>query len=121
MMKKYDRAEIKLQWMAALLGGEYQQTKQRLRAGRGKGFCCLGVACDLYSQLEGEGEWEEVKHPAYENPLREFNLRGKVKEGLPQQEVLEWLGINDSEAWKLAALNDNGKKFKDIAKKISEL
>ena len=33
------------QWVAALRSGGYPQTKNHLRTD--KGFCCLGVACDL--------------------------------------------------------------------------
>ena len=34
-------------WLAALRSGDYKQTVKRLH--RPDGFCCLGVACDLFN------------------------------------------------------------------------
>jgi len=36
------------EWIAALRGGEYAQDGAYLRTG--SGFCCLGVACDLFNE-----------------------------------------------------------------------
>lgn len=33
-------------WVKALRSGKYQQTKSRLQDE--KGYCCLGVACDIF-------------------------------------------------------------------------
>lgn len=40
-----NKKDIK-KWVAALRGGEYKQTRQRLQDD--KGYCCLGVACELF-------------------------------------------------------------------------
>lgn len=37
--------ELEKKWVAALRSGEYQQTRQALYDG--KGFCCLGVLCEI--------------------------------------------------------------------------
>lgn len=59
--------EIKKRWLKALRSGEYKQGKKALKTK--KGFCCLGVLCDIYSKTkegrknkaawkdEGEGEF----------------------------------------------------------------
>ena len=44
-------------WVRALREGGYDQDMERLRRGNG-GFCCLGVACDVYMKETGEGEWK---------------------------------------------------------------
>lgn len=46
--------EVKAMWLDALRSGEYEQTFSRLRDE--KGYCCLGVLCDLHAQTTG-GEW----------------------------------------------------------------
>lgn len=48
--------EIKVKWLEALRSGQYKQTKHRLKDE--KGFCCLGVLCDIYSQ-ENKTPWEK--------------------------------------------------------------
>jgi hypothetical protein len=37
--------EVKIQWLAALRSGGYQQGRRALNSA--DGFCCLGVLCDL--------------------------------------------------------------------------
>lgn len=43
--------ELKAKWVAALRSGEYKQTGGHLRYcdlnGNPKGYCCLGVLCDV--------------------------------------------------------------------------
>jgi hypothetical protein len=46
--------ERKTNWTTALRSGNYKQTVGMLRDS--KGFCCLGVACDLVAK-EGGGKW----------------------------------------------------------------
>ena len=43
-------------WVKALRSGRYKQTRRALRVG--DAFCCLGVACDLYSKRKGVGAEE---------------------------------------------------------------
>lgn len=43
--------EVKAMWLDALRSGEYEQTVSRLRDE--KGYCCLGVLCDLHADATG--------------------------------------------------------------------
>jgi hypothetical protein len=44
---EHKREDIK-RWIRALRSGDYKQGAGRLQST--KGFCCLGVACDLFAQ-----------------------------------------------------------------------
>lgn len=117
--------EIAKRWTAALRSGEYQQTTDSLRSeledGQ-KGFCCLGVLCDL----SGLGTWE-LYSGAWHYTIRAED--GSVVERsdteLPAL-VREWSGIREpSGTWwenngskSLAAMNDRGDKFVDLADTI---
>lgn len=46
---KVDKKKIK-KWVKALRSGKYKQTKYKLQDHRG--FCCLGVACDIFIPKE---------------------------------------------------------------------
>jgi len=98
-------------WVEALRSGEYEQGKDCLS--NGDEFCCLGVACDLYSK--------------YNKPIL-FILENGVKsyDGdtvfLPFV-VQDWLGLKShsgvfSNANSLAQMNDGGLTFKEIADMI---
>jgi hypothetical protein len=104
--------ETKEKWVAALRGGGYKQTQGNLRSG--DAFCCLGVFCDLTS----EGVWTRSIHSEIYlyrmNVGDEYNTRfipSKMRErhGLPFDKMLE-----------LAAWNDDGKSFAEIASYIEE-
>ncbi len=43
-------------WVKALKSGKYTQTTDSLMDSTG--FCCLGVACDLYSKEHPRSTWE---------------------------------------------------------------
>ena len=50
--------DLLTRWLAALEGGTYKQAKWQLRDG--DGFCCLGVACDLYDPSKWrDGGWRD--------------------------------------------------------------
>jgi hypothetical protein len=93
-------------WVAALRSGEFKQTKGRLRDT--KGFCCLGVACEVYRRETGNGEWDD-------DGL--FQGTGEV---LPRN-VLRWLSLSrpngsGSELGVcLTERNDKGASFAEIA------
>ena len=105
-------------WVSALRSGEYSQDSRYLRTD--KGFCCLGVACDVYSKETGEGEWGST-------PWRwRFGTSKDEQEtaGLPVY-VMEWLGLRDQLGGclekmadtyaSLSSMNDAGKTFSEIA------
>ena len=100
-------------WVEALRSGEYAQTQNTLRDG--KGFCCLGVACDLYG-LATQTPWQK--------DIGGFSFDGEDDQ-LPDR-VSRWLGLNDTsgaygEDGGISALsyeNDSGMSFEDIASLI---
>ena len=116
-------------WIAALRGGDYEQTKRRLRDLHG--FCCLGVACDVYMKTTGKGEWRRhfdfVKNSAhYVFAFESLNESGESEEAscLPIP-VRRWLGIDwrnadgcYGESSCLTLLNDDDKPFSYIADTI---
>lgn len=105
--KRAQKAHRKL-LIAALRSGEYRQTKNQLTDG--KGFCCLGVACEIskLGHWEGEHEWNYVTATDSSNVA------------LPL-EVQRWLGFQshtgqyNDYVGSLADDNDEGKRFKAIA------
>ena len=111
-MGKYTKAQQKrnrAKWVKALRSGEYRQAKSVLTDGRG--FCCLGVACEIsgLGHWDGEFEWEYHAGDTQETAFLPF-------------EVKEWLGLRtdagDFAGGSLAQINDYGKKFTTIAKII---
>lgn len=95
-------------WVEALRSGEYKQATKALR--RGNGYCCLGVACDLYAKETGIG-WEQDFTLGY------LFLGGNLV--LPER-VKNWLGLtNNQGAWgynsSLTEANDGGATFNEIA------
>ena len=100
-------------WVAALRSGKYPQTRGALRDDRG--YCCLGVACDLYG-LATQTPWQQ--------DTGGFYFDGEDTD-LPER-VSRWMGLNDpggsyKEYGEFSALsfeNDNGMSFEDIASLI---
>ena len=116
-------------WVAALRSGEYVQDVGRLRTQNG--FCCLGVACDLYAKKIGKGEWKPYT-PTFDKPAFYINVKSYGR-GLPT-DVADWLGFRisvndqiqyygdymsegegDEEDPSLASANDDGRTFDEIA------
>ena len=102
-------------WLDALRSSEYEQTTGLLRDD--KGFCCLGVLCDI----SGLGEWERDEDGDYA-----FHVPGHVERVFPPDAVDEALGViaryiglnGDFSVQMLSSLNDNGKTFPEIADEI---
>jgi len=114
-------------WVAALRSGNYDQTTYQLVVTNSDseptGYCCLGVACDLYAQ-DNEIDVEYELEPHGEFGFIRFGHESTV---LPP-EVREWLGLRErtggfedgriqgeSECHSLADLNDAGATFKQVA------
>ena len=99
------KKEIKTKWLKALRSGEYEQCKKNLR--NGDKFCCLGVLTDLYLKETG-GNWTEY-------------LKGHSDLVL-SNDVTNWAKLDSLnpkvDNGQLAALNDNGEDFKNIADSI---
>ena len=114
-------SQIKQQWIDALESGEYQQTSEFLRTEQG--YCCLGVLCNIYAKEKNNDEVQLNLWEQYDDNY-EFLGEGLV---LPE-EVKEWAGLDESDVVYydkgvrvyLAALNDSGMSFNQIAQVIKE-
>ena len=94
-------------WVAALRSGEYPQTKKCLQDKNG--FCCLGVACDLYQKEVGGIDIDS----------RGFIDGSEYGQVLPH-EVMGWLGLRTKDGsitieQRLSLYNDEGKSFSEIS------
>lgn len=82
-------------WVTALRSGEYEQTKGVLK--NDNGFCCLGVATDVYMKECG-GTWSKSAQffGNEPNPRSGYLFDDYEGERLPR-EVRDWLGIQDAD------------------------
>jgi hypothetical protein len=96
--------------LKALRSGKYTQTTGALQDRTG--YCCLGVMCDIYEKVTGEG----VRRYPY-NFIEGGNLT-------KHPQVEKWVGLmgpfggfmNRHKGYvSLAGLNDNGSTFSQIA------
>lgn len=121
-MKKNPYAISK--WIEALRSGKYKQSQDALHDS--DGYCCLGVACDLYLKEHPDAaEWTTASADTYRFRFRDRN--GKIEYlNLPQL-VMSWLGVRTPDGEfvdvygynrTLAHLNDNGRSFEEIAQII---
>lgn len=115
------KPEIVKLWVEALRSGEYKQGFGQLRVE--DEFCCLGVACDLALKHGVKVEVDTEKYG--ERMCTRYDMSRSV---LPIA-VKEWLGAGDTNPYlpaeladefnlrklSLAALNDDGASFDDIA------
>ena len=106
------KPDIKAQWLTALRSGDYQQGQGYLR--QGDQYCCLGVLCDLYGKAMGP-EWEAVdQYGAH----RVHSMHGS--EVVLPVKIMVWAGLEDRNPLDLAAMNDNGSTFEELANIIEE-
>lgn len=113
-------------WVNALRSGKYQQTQGHLRDKTG--YCCLGVACEIYLEETGRGSWQaSAGHNAYQYSIDPFE---RSHTSLPGS-VRRWLGLQSasgnylrkgalrpgsfSQRDNLATANDDGRDFEEIA------
>lgn len=57
------------------------------------GFCCLGVACDVFRTLTGKGEWKECDETRLRGPLMDFILGESTESFELPQEVQDFFGF----------------------------
>ena len=102
-----------LAWMAALRSGKYKQAKLYLR--KVDGYCCLGVACELFRQTYGVGEWKESEFAG----RYDFAVNGQIANSALPDAVRIALGLADTSGHyagsRLIFDNDNGMTFDQIA------
>ena len=118
------KLEIKDLWVAALRSGEYEQTQAVLKRGD-EGMCCLGVLCDIYHKTENKGEWVGGYFYDTEGGESDTELTDSVGVWASIKENDAWVPITTrtpdidrgftSERTYLAALNDEGLSFSQIA------
>lgn len=115
-------------WVAALRSGSYTQGKRVLRMGNC--YCCLGVACEVFRQDTGQGEWVEMEGVGILPPIFEFKMEGDRESAILPKAVTAYLGLPSTpprtvsfnptiNGFTLADHNDEmGATFDDIARMI---
>ena len=103
------RKEIADKWVEALRSGEYGQLKGGLANVDRSQHCCLGVLCELAIK-DGVSVYLEPDQPTHASWIRFDDLLG----ALPER-VGTWAGMTISKGRVLAAMNDAGKSFAEIA------
>ena len=110
--QKKNRAKL----VAALRSGEYKQTKNCLYDG--EGYCCLGVACDIFSKEVG-GEFvidNGHYYFRYNDGENKNYLLGEVREFFGFETRSGSFTTENGDIKNLALLNDDyGKSFLEIA------
>ena len=114
----------------ALVSGEFPQARDALRTT--KGYCCLGVACEIYRRETGKGRWGHGFDKAFDF----IDAEGVSMSFLPQS-VAKWLDTRnlnvdyrvnniefsfedrDGGQVKASLLNDHGCTFPQIAQIIA--
>jgi len=102
------KPEIKKLWTDALRSGEYKQRALLLHMN--DRFCCLGVLCDLAIKQGLDVDMDRTQSNI-------FSYDG-LDNVLPLS-VIRWSGL-DSNGESLAALNDGGASFSEIADVIEQ-
>jgi hypothetical protein len=93
-------------WIEALRSGEFEQVRGALR--KRDGYCCLGVACEVYRR----------EHP---NGPQWFGYYFDHRDDELPKRVQRWLGLRSSTGWRsngpsLVSLNDRHRlSFSEIA------
>ena len=134
-------------WVAALRSGEYTQGQEGLQTEQG--YCCLGVACNLYMQETGLGRWlppvvwEEDNEDNDESDSHQDRFYSFESDNITMDSftlphlVKDWLGMRTGDGayrtvenstednangndCSLTTLNDNGYSFAAIANIIEE-
>lgn len=111
---------VKKEWIEALRGGEYKQSFGTLREigedGETRGFCCLGVLCNLHALEHPKIAANQLSPKSYLGSTSVLSVEVMEWAGLSDPQGIVWNGGNDS----LTAINDSGKSFKYIAAQIEK-
>ena len=112
-----EQKQHRADWCAALESGDYQQAHMGLRDDRG--FCCLGVACDVFFRKTGQGEWRRKRLATVTGSSYTLSRSSSV---LPDR-IRHYFGLRtptgDYGTQSLTGLNDTEKwTFADIAEII---
>lgn len=111
MKNTFQRKSVKL-WLKALRSGLYKQTRGQLRDERG--FCCLGVACEVYNLQQRKNHKKQLtsKYFRYDGEFSRLPIK-----------VQRWLGLTSENgdycrrltSTNLIHNNDQGVSFNKIA------
>lgn len=116
------RKAIATKWVAALRSGDYKQTNSQLR--NDKGFCCLGVLCNIHAQEHPKIAAKQTNPTMYldsgytlpDEVIRWASLSSDIGEKRDHGKII----INGDVYHHLAAANDSGVSFKRIANWIEK-
>lgn len=132
--------EIKQQWISALRSGAFEQGRLNLKYDDGQGikYCCLGVLCEL-SKADADLGTQEILQGRYSSGFFTDSPVTDLGTAYPPQKISDWAGLHTADAqlprpfWttsprtgqeveveSLAAANDYGLSFEDIARIIEE-
>lgn len=105
---------LRQQWIQALLSVRHRQTSDyalRIKDATGFKFCAFGVLLDLIDATK----WFVAE--TYEAEGYRVYWWGDERDGLgmPPASVLRDVGLDANGAMEIAAMNDNGVPFSDIA------
>lgn len=117
-LKKMDPV-LKTEWLAALRSGKYMQGRGFLRTGKDE-FCCLGVLCDIVDKKNGTSEWKLKKKAASYSFM---DMTTNLPERLEIATGVAYHGgfmTIEKKLNSLAAHNDDGKTFAQIADAIEK-
>ncbi len=118
-------------WIKALRSGDFQQCRGALKTN--KGYCCLGVLCELYLNDHPKAFWKKATNFVIPESFRfhvskEAGMNAAI--GTLPNEVVEWAGLSPGDPlvttklgkkMPLTSLNDGGVSFSEIATLIEEI
>lgn len=107
--------EVKKLWVEALRSGEYTQGQSVLHNTETNEYCCLGVLCELAQKA---GAITEYKHDSPLPALEVCTWAGLFSDDNPSVVVTDDYGEKCEDG--VAAHNDHGKTFLEIAQAIEE-
>jgi hypothetical protein len=83
-------------WVKALRSGKYKQTSGTLQDD--VGYCCLGVACDVFAKETGKGKWRTADFSSGKQFITNFGTDEEMihEADLPPA-VMRWFGIRKSD------------------------
>jgi len=105
-------AKLKADWIAALRSGKYRQGIGFLNSD--KGFCCLGVLCDI----SGDGEWKPDNDPEIDCQL--YWIGTTATRAVLDEKSIRKHGFSGGTISDLIDMNDRGKSFAEIANYIEQ-
>lgn len=114
--------EFMLELIEALESGQYKKGKRCLRT-KNDEYCCLGVACDLFSK-KGKGSWGAILEDiANDEMIEMYEYRsGELYEshnGYPPLSLRREMGFQDGDFMhRLANINDENDTFAPVVEAI---